>query len=81
MLPDRILIATAPSGLQRLQKVLAGCHLASPHTIDEARSMLREGRYGCIVLGIQFDESRTLKLLQHLRTDETQRTISAICSG
>jgi CheY-like chemotaxis protein len=79
MLPNRILIATAPSGLQRLQKVLAGCELVPLHTLEEARSILDSGRYECIVLGIQFDESRMLKLLQHLRADPRHRNIAAVC--
>jgi hypothetical protein len=79
MLPERILIATARSGLQRLKKVLAGCELVPLHTLEEARNVLDAGRYECIVLGIQFDESRMLRLLQYLRAQEAHRSIAAVC--
>ncbi len=43
-------------------------------TLDEARQALEGQRFCCMVLGIQFDESRMLKLLDHVRSKERLHT-------
>ncbi len=39
-------------------------------TLDEARQALDGQQFFCMVLGIQFDESRMLKLLEQVRSEE-----------
>lgn len=66
MARKRILVATHPAGRQRLEKVLAGHELVFVDTLDQARRTLEAHRFRCIVLGVQFDESRMLRLLDQL---------------
>jgi DNA-binding NtrC family response regulator len=68
MAEERVLVATAPAGKRRLQKVLAGHELVFVDTLDEARAVLERQRFCCLILGMQFDESRMLRLLDHLRS-------------
>jgi len=70
MAGQRILVAAHPAGIRRLEKVLAGHELMIVETLDEARQALAGQGFCCMVLGIQFDESRMLKLLDDLRSQE-----------
>lgn len=65
-----ILVAAHPAGASRLKKVLAGHDLTLVDTLAEATQALERGEFSCIVLGVQFDESRMLKLLEHIRSDK-----------
>ena len=70
MAAHRILVAAHPAGVRRLKKVLAGHELTTVETLDEARQALDGQQFCCMVLGIQFDESRMLKLLEQVRSEE-----------
>ncbi|MGH8668623.1 MAG: hypothetical protein ACREUH_05265 [Burkholderiales bacterium] len=70
MAGQRILVAAHPVGKHRLEKVLAGYELMFVATLDEARRVLGGERFCCLVLGVQFDESRMLRLLDHVRSEK-----------
>ena len=70
MAEERILVAIASAGRQRLEKVLAGHEVVFVETLAQARQALTGKPFGCVVLGVQFDESRTLRLLDDLRPAE-----------
>jgi len=74
MAAQRILVAAHPTGVRRLKKVLAGHELTTVGTLDEARQALDGQQFCCMVLGIQFDESRVLKLLEQVRSEERLAT-------
>jgi DNA-binding NtrC family response regulator len=74
MAAQRILVAAHPAGVSRLKKVLEGHDLIVVNTLGEARQALKGQRFCCMVLGIQFDESRMLKLLEHVRSEERVAT-------
>jgi CheY-like chemotaxis protein len=73
-IPQRVLVAAHPAGIRRLEKVLAGRELMKVQTLDEARQALERQQFCCMILGIQFDESRMLKLLEHVRSEERLHT-------
>jgi DNA-binding NtrC family response regulator len=70
MAERRILVAAHPAGMQRLEKVLAGYEVMFVETLEEARRVLDGERFCCLVLGVQFDESRMLGLLDHVRSEK-----------
>jgi DNA-binding NtrC family response regulator len=74
MAAQRILVAAHPAGIRRLEKVLAERELMKVQTLDEARQALERQQFCCMILGIQFDESRMLKLLEHVRSEERLHT-------
>jgi hypothetical protein len=73
-----ILVAAHPAGALRLKKVLAGHELSFVSTMEEAEQVLERGRFLGILLGVQFDESRMLKLLERLRS-EKRLPIPVVC--
>jgi hypothetical protein len=73
-----ILVAAHPAAAARLRKVLAGHELTFVATVGEAQLALQRGHFPAIVLGVQFDESRMLRLFQHLRS-EKHLTTPVVC--
>jgi DNA-binding NtrC family response regulator len=74
-----ILVAAHPASTQRLQKALTGHELVFVETLDQARERLERGRFSCVILGVQFDDSRTLKLLEDLSTQKRHLATPVVC--
>lgn len=74
-----ILVAAHPAGTQRLQKALAGHELVFVETLDQARERLEGGEFACVILGVQFDDSRTLKLLEDLSAQQRHLATPVVC--
>jgi CheY-like chemotaxis protein len=79
MSETKILVATARAGACRLQRVLVDHELVLVSTVEEAKHALEQQRFACIILGVQFDESRMLELLDNLRSDGKHRNIPMVC--
>ena len=73
-----ILVAAHPAGTVRLQKVLAGHELTFVETVEQAKQALARRAFSCVVLGVQFDESRVLRLLDELRS-QRRLTAPVVC--
>lgn len=73
-----ILIAAHRAGAPRLKKLLADHELSFVGTLDEAKRTLGRRQFSAIVLGVQFDESRVLALLDHLRR-QTRLSTPVVC--
>ena len=79
MSEGRILVATARAGACRLQKVLVDCELVLVSTVEEAKQALEQQRFAGVILGLQFDESRMLELLEYLRADGRYASVPVVC--
>jgi hypothetical protein len=47
--------------------------------MQEATEALAHTRFAGVILGVQFDESRTLEVLDYMRAHERYRSIPAVC--
>ena len=74
-----ILVAAHPLGNRRLKKVLAGRELTFVETLEEASAILGCRDFSGFILGIQFDESRVLELLEHLRSRSNTAWAPVVC--
>lgn len=74
-----ILVAAHPLGNQRLRKTLAGRELTFVETLDEAKRTLEQQAFSGCLLGIQFDDSRVLELLEHLRSQPKTARVPVVC--
>ena len=74
-----ILVAAHPLGSRRLKKVLAGRELTFVQTLGQAKELLDCRQFSGFVLGIQFDESRVLELLEHLRARAQLAAVPVVC--
>jgi CheY-like chemotaxis protein len=74
-----ILVAAHPLGSQRLKKALAGRELSFVGTLEEAKRVLAQQTFSGVLLGIQFDDSRVLELLEHLRAQPKTAGIPVVC--
>ena len=79
MAAEPILVAAHAAGSQRLEKALAGHELMFVQTLEEARSALERAKFCCVILGIQFDDSNNLWLLDHLRSHKRDDATPVIC--
>jgi PleD family two-component response regulator len=76
---EPILVAAAPAGVQRLQRALRGYRLVVAGNTQEATEALAHIAFAGVILGVQFDESRMLEVLDYMRADERYRSIPAVC--
>ena len=76
---EPILVAAHPAGSQRLRKALAGHELMFVETLEQARSALEGAKFCCVILGIQFDDSNNLWLLDYLRSQKRDDATPVIC--
>ena len=74
-----ILVAAHPLGNQRLRKTLAGRELTFVQTLDEAKRALEGQAFSGFLLGIQFDDSRVLELLEYLRSHPKTARVPVVC--
>jgi CheY-like chemotaxis protein len=74
-----ILVAAHPAGCRRMQHVLAGHDVTCVESSEVAKQALEHHDFSGIVLGLQFDESRMLELLEHLRSQPRQAEVPVLC--
>lgn len=75
----RILVAVAPKTLPRMEKVLAGHELVVARDVGEAENALLQHKFGLIVIGVSFDESRMFELLAYVRAQERHKVTPVLC--
>ena len=73
MQPARILIADLPSALPAIRQALSGYELVEVTTFELANRMLMEDGFKLVVVGIHFDDSRAIELINILRQDENHK--------
>ena len=64
---------------ERLRECLPGHDLYFVRTMAEALRALRHGGFQLVVIGLNFDESRMLELLQYVRALPAYKDVPVIC--
>jgi CheY-like chemotaxis protein len=64
---------------EKLKECLPGHDLLFVRSMAEAIRSLRRDGFQLIVIGLEFDESRMLELLQHVRALPTYKEVPVIC--
>jgi PleD family two-component response regulator len=80
MLPTaRVLAADVPEMDEKLRECLAGHDITFVRTMYEAMRALRHDGFQLVVIGLEFDESRMLELLQHVRGLPAYKNVPVVC--
>lgn len=77
--PTRVLVADVPEMDEKIRDCLPDHHLTFVRTMYEAISALRHDGFQLIVIGLEFDESRMLELLQYVRGLSKYKDIPVVC--
>ena len=64
---------------EKIRDCLPGHHLTFVRSMLDAMSALRHDGFQLIVIGLEFDESRMLELLQYVRTLPKYAEVPVIC--
>jgi CheY-like chemotaxis protein len=64
---------------EKIRDCLPGHHLTFVRTMREALRALHHERFHLVVIGLEFDESRMLELLQHVRGLPTYKDVPVVC--
>ena len=75
----RVLVADVPEMDAKLRECLPGHDLTFVRTMREAVHALRHDGFQLIVIGLDFDESRMLELLQYVRTLPVYKEVPVVC--
>src|SRR5882762_708164 len=75
----KVLAAAAPEMDEKLRECLPGHDLTFVRTMGEAIRALRSDGFQLVVIGLDFDESRMLELLQYVRSLPAYREVPVIC--
>lgn len=73
------LVAVPAVAFGRFERVLSAHRLHFAGTLAEAKRVLAEHAVDRVILGYQFDESRALELLAHVRAHERHRSTPVLC--
>ncbi len=63
----RILVAEAPSAVERWRAILSGYDILVAETSKQALSLLENNHVDLIICGVHFDDSRALNLVTQIR--------------
>jgi hypothetical protein len=74
----KILLATSPELLGRLERVLARHEITAVHSASEAMQAL-DDRFGMVILDVHFDDSQMFSLLGDIRSHSRYRKIPVLC--
>ena len=77
--PTRVLVAAIPEMDEKIRDCLPGHDLTFVRTMYDAISKLRRDGFQLIVIGLDFDESRMLELLQYVRGLAVYRDVPVVC--
>lgn len=75
----KVLVAAGDEMDARLRECLPGHELQFVRTMHQAVRALRHDGYQLVVIGLDFDESRMLELLQYVRTLSHYRDVPVVC--
>ena len=75
----KVLAAAAPVMDEKLRECLPGHDLTFVRTMGQAIRALRSGGFQLVVIGLDFDESRMLELLQYVRSLPAYKEFPVIC--
>jgi DNA-binding NtrC family response regulator len=77
--PTKVLVADVPEMDDKLRECLPGHDLFFVRTMVEALRALRRDGFQLVVIGLTFDESRMLELLQYIRGLGHYKEVPVIC--
>src|SRR5207237_9132569 len=77
--PVRVLVADVPEMDEKIRECLPGHDLTFVRTMYDAISALRHDGFQLIVIGLEFDESRMLELLQYVRGLPRYKDSPVVC--
>jgi hypothetical protein len=75
----RVLVAHVPEMDEKLRDCLPGHDLTFVRTMNQAVSELRHDGFQLVVIGLEFDESRMLELLQYVRALPHYKEVPVVC--
>jgi len=75
----RVLVADVPEMDEKIRDCLPGHELAFVRTMHQAIAALRHDGYQLVVIGLEFDESRMLELLQYVRSLPKYKEVPVVC--
>jgi DNA-binding NtrC family response regulator len=75
----RVLVAAVPETDENIRQCLPGHELVFVRTLQQAMSALRHDGFQLVVIGLEFDESRMLELLQHIRGLAHYKEVPVVC--
>jgi PleD family two-component response regulator len=78
-LAAKVLVADVPEMDEKVRECLPGHELTFVRTMFEAMRALRHDGFQLVVIGLRFDESRMLELLQYVRGLPVYRDVPVIC--
>jgi hypothetical protein len=77
--PTRVLVADIPEMDEKIRDCLPGHDLSFTRTMYDAIGRLRHDGFQLIVIGLDFDESRMLELLQYVRSLPNYKHVPVVC--
>jgi hypothetical protein len=75
----RVLVADVAEMDEKIRQCLPGHELTFVRSMAHAIGGLRHGGFQLVVIGLHFDESRMLELLQYVRSLPAYREVPVIC--
>ena len=78
-MPAKVLVADIPEMDEKIRECLPGHDLVFVRTMYEAIHALRHDGFQLVVIGLEFDESRMLELLQYVRAVPAYKEVPAVC--
>ena len=75
----KVLVADIPEMDEKIRECLPGHELKFVRTMPEAIRALRHAGFQLVVIGLHFDESRMLELLQYVRALPAYRDVPVVC--
>lgn len=75
----RVLVAGTAEMDEKVRDCLPGHQLTFARTMQEAIAELRHDGFQLVVIGLEFDESRMLELLQYVRTLRHYKEVPVVC--
>lgn len=75
----RVLVASVPETDENIRQCLPDHELVFVRTLQQAMSALRHDGFQLVVIGLEFDESRMLELLQHIRSLAHYKEVPVVC--
>ena len=76
---SRVLVADVPEMDEKVRECLPQRDLTFVRTMSEAIRALRRDGFQLVVIGLNFDESRMLELLQYVRALPAYKEVPVIC--
>jgi PleD family two-component response regulator len=77
--PTKVLVADVPEMDGKIRECLPGHDLSFVRTMYDAVRALRHDGFQLVVIGLDFDESRMLELLQYVRGLPRYRDVPVVC--